>query len=366
MANADIDCVVVGAGVVGLAIAVELARRGTELLLLEAESRPGDGISSRNSGVIHAGLYYPPGSLKAQLCARGRDALYAYAERRGIPCRRLGKLIVATRKVELPALQQLLTRGRSNGVALEWLDAGAALALEPQLRCIAAIHSPDSGIIDTAELVMALAGDLQQAGGELLCHASVTRVGRPGTLFEVEAASGDRLTCRRLVNAAGLGATALAAATEGMAAARVPRLWYGAGHYYQAGRVPFSRLIYPLPIPGALGVHLGFDLAGKARFGPDLRFIDRVDYSFDDSRRATFANAIREWWPALRDEDLAPDFVGIRPKLVGPGEHNPDFVVQTAAEHGIEGLVNLFGIESPGLTATLALGEHVADLVCRP
>lgn len=365
MAGADVDCVVVGAGVVGLAVAAALARRGVETLLLEAEHRPGEGISSRNSGVIHAGLYYPPGSLKAILCGRGRDLLYAYAAQRGIPHRRLGKLIVATRPEETAALRRLFERGLQNGVRLAWLDGAAAAALEPALRCAAAIHSPDSGIIDAAELVMALSGDLQQAGGLLLCHARVTRIGRDGRLFEIETADGERLRCRRVVNAAGLGATALAAAVSGLAPEHVPRLWLGAGQYYQAlRRVPFSRLIYPLPVPGALGMHLGFDLAGRARFGPDLRFIERLDYGFDDGQRRKFADAVRAWWPEVRDEDLSPDFVGIRPKLVGPGEDSPDFLVQGPATHGVAGLLNLFGIDSPGLTASLALGEHVAGLAC--
>jgi L-2-hydroxyglutarate oxidase LhgO len=359
----DIDCAVVGAGVVGLAVAAALARRGVETLLLEAEDRPGEGTTSRNSGVIHAGLYYPPGSLKATLCCRGRDMLYAYAGQRGIPHRRLGKLIVATRPEEMAALRTLFERGLKNSVRLEWLDGPAVRALEPALHCEAAIHSPDSGIIDSAELVMALSGDLQQAGGLLLCRARVTRVGRANGQFEIETADGERLGCRRVVNAAGLGATALASATAGLAPDCVPRLWYGAGQYYQARRrVPFSRLIYPLPVPGALGIHLGFDLAGRARFGPDLRFIERSDYGFDDSLRKKFGDAIRAWWPEIRDEDLAPDFVGIRPKLVGPGEDSADFLVQGEAEHGIGGLINLFGIDSPGLTAALALGEHVARL----
>ncbi len=364
MDTADVDCVVVGAGVVGLAVAAALARNGTEVLLLDAEARAGEGVSSRNSGVIHAGLYYPPGSLKATLCCRGRDMLYSYAEQRGIPCRRLGKLIVATRPSELPALRQLFERGLGNGVTLHWLEPAEAQRLEPQLRCVAAIDSPDSGIIDVAELVMALSGELEQAGGLLLCHASVIRIGRCGSLFEIETASGDRIRCRRVVNAAGLGATGLAAATEGLSPDQVPRLWYGAGQYYQTHRrVPFSRLIYPLPIPGALGMHLGFDMAGRARFGPDLRFIERIDYSVDDSLRETFASAIREWWPEVQDEDLSPDFVGVRPKLVGPGEHSADFLIQNRSVHGIAGLVNLFGIDSPGLTASLALGAHVAGLI---
>jgi L-2-hydroxyglutarate oxidase LhgO len=364
MAEADIDCVVIGAGVVGLAAAVALARNGAEVLVLEGEARAGEGISSRNSGVIHAGLYYPAGSLKAQLCCRGRDLLYAYAEQHGIAHRRTGKLIVATREADIPVLRRLIERGRGNGVALQWLDAAQTQLLEPALNCLAAIHSPDSGVIDAAELVMALLGDLQQVGGELACHAEVTRIGRTDGLFRIETVAGDGIICRRVLNAAGLGATALASATAGLSPRHVPRLWYGAGHYYQASRpVPFTRLIYPLPHPGGLGVHLGFDLAGRARFGPDLRYIDRIDYRFDDSRRELFAAGIRAWWPALEPSDLAPDFVGVRPKLVGPGGHNPDFMIQAARDHGIPGLVNLFGIESPGLTAALALGEHIACLM---
>jgi L-2-hydroxyglutarate oxidase LhgO len=360
MDSADFESVVVGAGVVGLAVGSALARRGSEVCVLEAETRAGDGVSSRNSGVIHAGLYYPPGSLKAALCVRGRDLLYDYAARRGIPHRRLGKLVVATCDDELPALHALFERGAVNGVALRWLDAGAVRDIEPELHCVAAIDSPDSGIVDVAELVMALAGDLQQAGGQLLCHTPVASIARKGRLFKVTTAAGDAVTCRRLVNAAGLGATAVAA-TFGHAEGVVPRLWLGAGHYYQAHRpVPFSRLVYPLPVPGGLGVHLGFDLAGRARFGPDLRYVERIDYGFDDSQRHAFAEGIRRWWPALRDEDLAPDFVGLRPKLVGPGQHNPDFLISTAADHGEAGLVHLFGIESPGLTSALAIGEHVA------
>jgi L-2-hydroxyglutarate oxidase LhgO len=362
MARADVECVVVGGGVVGLACAVELARRGAEVLVLEAEARAGEGVSSRNSGVIHAGLYYPPGSLKARLCVRGRDLLYDYAERRGVPNRRLGKLVVATSDDELPALRALLERGVGNGVRLDWLDAAQARAREPELHCEAALDSPDSGIVDVAEFVMALSGDLQQAGGQLLCHARVARVARRDGLFELETADGDRVSCRQLVNAAGLGATELAKAIDGFPADRVPRLWFGAGHYYTARRkVPFQHLIYPLPNPGGLGVHLGFDLAGRARFGPDLRYIDRLSYDFDDAERSRFADAIRQWWPAVRDDELMPDFVGVRPKLVGPGEHNPDFLIQAAAEHGMPGLINLFGIESPGLTSALALAEEVAE-----
>lgn len=361
MSQADIECAVVGAGVVGLATAVALARDGREVLLLEAEPRAGEGVSSRNSGVIHAGLYYPTGSLKARLCVRGLTLMYDYCERRGVPHRRLGKLVAATREAERPALEALYARGLHNGVRLAWLERKAAQALEPALECVAAIDSPDSGIVDAAELVMALSGELQQAGGTLVCHQRVERVERVDGLFRLHTASGDALLCRRLVNAAGLGATALAAAIDGLPNDRVPRLYYGAGHYYTPRRkVPFTRLIYPLPQPGGLGVHLGFDLAGRARFGPDLRYRDTPDYAFDDSERHAFAEAVRQWWPVLADEDLQPDFVGLRPKLVGPGQHNPDFVIQTEDAHGLAGLVNLFGIESPGLTSSLAIGEYVA------
>jgi L-2-hydroxyglutarate oxidase LhgO len=366
MSQPDIECAVVGAGVIGLATAAALARGGREVLLLEAEPRAGEGVSSRNSGVIHAGLYYPTGSLKARLCVRGLQLMYDYCERRGVPHRRLGKLVVATREEERPALEALYARGLQNGVRLHWRERGAAQALEPALACVAAIDSPDSGVVDAAELVMALSGELQQAGGTLLCHQRVERVERSDGLFRLHTDSGDTLLCRQLVNAAGLGATALAAAIEGLPAEQVPRLYFGAGHYYTPRRkVPFTRLIYPLPQPGGLGVHLGFDLAGRARFGPDLRYRDTPDYAFDDSERQVFADAIRQWWPPLADDELQPDFVGLRPKLVGPGQHNPDFVIQDEAVHGLPGLVNLFGIESPGLTASLAIGEHVAGLLQR-
>ncbi len=361
MSSADVGCIVVGAGVVGLATACALARDGVDVLVLEAEARAGEGVSSRNSGVVHAGLYYPTGSLKARLCVRGRDLLYDYAARRGIPHRRLGKLVVASSATELPALAALYQRGLANGVRLHWHDAAAVAAIEPELQCVAAIESPDSGLVDVPEYVMALLGELQQAGGQVLCQTPARALHRSNGLLAVESAAGDRITCEWLVNAAGLGAIALAATLDGFPKARLPRLWYGAGHYYGCRRpVPFARLIYPLPSAGQLGIHLGFDLAGRPRFGPDLRFVEQPDYTFDDRERSRFAAAIRHWWPTLQDDDLQPDFVGVRPKLVGPGEQNPDFLIQAADAHGVAGLVNLFGIESPGLTASLAIGEHVA------
>lgn len=362
----DIDVVVVGAGVVGLACARALVAAGRSVFVLEREARAGEGVSSRNSGVIHAGFYYPEGSLKARLCLRGRDLLYAYCAARGIPHRRTGKWVVATEAGEIPALEALLARGRKNGVTgLRLLDAAELGAGEPALRALAALESPDSGIVDAAALVQALEGEVERADarGEsrVLCGIEVVSAERERDAFRVCTRAGDELTATALVNAAGLGACELAAQIEGLQPGHVPRLYYGAGHYFtSARRVPFSRLIYPLPEPGGLGVHLGFDLAGRPRFGPDLDFREHLDYRFDDSRRGRFAAAIRRWWPGLEDADLRPDFVGIRPKLVGAGEHNPDFVIQDASTHGIEGLVNLFGIESPGLTAALAIGEEVA------
>jgi len=364
--TADIDCIVVGAGVVGLACA-----RALVVWVLEREERAGEGVSSRNSGVIHAGFYYPTGSLKARLCLRGRDLLYAFCQQRGIPHRRTGKWVVATRDEEIPTLQALAECGARNGLlGLRLLDAAEIRAGEPQLRAVAALDSPDSGIVDVAELVMALIGEIERASldgisrseaSRVICETEVAAVRRADGLFRIETGSGDSVTARMLVNAAGLGAMDVASQIEGLDAAHIPKLYFGAGHYYSVrGRVPFSRLIYPLPERGGLGVHLGFDLGGRARFGPDLRYRERVDYTFDDSQREHFAADVKRWWPSLQAADLQPDFVGVRPKLVGPGQHNPDFVIQDAKVHGIAGLINLFGIESPGLTASLAIGEEVA------
>jgi L-2-hydroxyglutarate oxidase LhgO len=362
----DIDTVVVGAGVVGLAVARALAMEGAEVLVLEAEDRPGEGISSRNSGVIHAGMYYPPGSLKARCCVRGLELMYEYCARRGVAHRRLGKLIVATDELDRDGLQALAVRAEANGVDVTWLEGADATKLEPALRCVAALDSPNSGIVDVPELITALIGDLEHHGGRLLCRTEVHAVGgRPGR-FRVDTAGGDALHCRRLVNAAGLGATGLAARIDSLDPACVPRLWYGQGHYYNLrGRSPFTRLIYPLPGAASLGVHLGMDISGRCRFGPDMRWINAPSYQFDDSQRGAFAASIRQWWPALRDEDLTPDFVGVRPKIAGPGQASADFVVQGPTVHGIDGLVNLFGIESPGLTSSLALAEEVAAVLAR-
>lgn len=358
----DVDVVVVGAGVVGLSIARALASRGREAWVLESEARAGEGVSSRNSGVIHAGFYYAPGSAKARLCNRGRELMYAYCAARGVPHRRTGKLLVATDASQLGTLRHFLERGAVNGVpGMRWLDAAQARALEPALHCVAAVESPESGIVDVPELVMALVADIEGRGGRVQCNTEVASAHPVAGGIRVETVDAGAIACRVLVNAAGLGATALAARIEGLDPRHVPRLHHAAGYYYTIrGRAPFQRLVYPLPEPAGLGIHLGLDIAGRARFGPDVRWIERLDYAFDDSQRERFVESIRRWWPALESAALQPDFVGIRPKLTGPGEANGDFVLQHADLHGLHGLVNLFGIESPGLTSCLAIGEEVA------
>ncbi|MBK6725757.1 MAG: NAD(P)/FAD-dependent oxidoreductase [Xanthomonadales bacterium] len=361
----DIDSIVIGAGVVGLAVARALARAGREVFVLEAEARAGEGISSRNSGVIHAGLYYALGSLKATLCVRGRRLLYEFCARRGVSHRKLGKLVVASDWLEAESLRGVLARAEANGVeGLRYLEAADATRLEPALQCTAAIESAESGILDVPEYVMALVGEIEQLGGRVACSMPVTAVHCADGVFSVEVEGGDRVRCRRLVNAAGLRATHVAHAIDALAPEHVPQQHYASGHYYRLrGRAPCSRLIYPVPQAAGLGVHLGFDRGGHVHFGPDTRWIDAPDYHFDDTQRGAFADSIQRWWPQLRDDQLEPDFVGVRPKLVGPGEPSGDFVLQDATSHGIANLVNLFGIESPGLTSSLAIGERVASLL---
>jgi L-2-hydroxyglutarate oxidase LhgO len=362
-----VDCIVVGAGVVGLAVARALAQRGLETLVLEDSRAIGTGISARNSEVIHSGIYYPNGSLKAQLCVRGRQLLLAYAAERGIPTRLCGKLIVATEAKQLGALGALLATGQRNGVeALTPLTATQAHRLEPLLHCVSALHSPGTGIVDSHALMQSLLADLEAAGGLLAlgspvvggeCHAD-------GLLLQVGGAQPMELLARVVVNSAGLGAQALAASLRGLDAARLPPLYLAKGNYFAlAGRAPFSRLVYPLPMPGGLGVHLTLDLAGQARFGPDVEWVDALDYQVDAERAGSFYASIRHYWPTLPDGALQPAYAGIRPKLSAAGMPAQDFVVQDASQHGVRGLVNLFGIESPGLTAALAIADYVAGRV---
>ena len=362
-----IDCVVIGAGVVGLAVARALGRAGREVLVLEAEATVGAGISSRSSEVIHAGIYYPVGSAKARLCVEGRQLLYEYCRARGIGHRCCGKLIVATAAEQLPGLKALECAGQANGVSdLGWLEADEARAMEPALRCVAALSSPSSGILDSRALMLALQGDLERSGGSVACRSALL-AGRPiegGLWLEAGApASPVALIARRVINCAGLGAQAVARRL-GTPGERIPPLRYAKGSYFQLqGRCPFTRLIYPLPEPGGLGVHLTLDLAGRARFGPDVEWVEQVDFAVDPERAAHFYPAIRRYWPELPDAALRPAYAGVRPKLAGPEAPVADFAVQGPGEHGIARLVNLFGIESPGLTAALAIAETVATLV---
>lgn len=363
------DVVVVGAGVIGLAVARSLARAGREVIVLEAGRGFGGGISSRNSEVIHAGLYYPPGSLKERLCIAGREMLYAYCAERGIPHRRCGKLVVASRVEELPALEALARRASDAGVAdAVLLDRAAALALEPALDCVAALHSPSTGIVDSHALMLSLLAEAEDHGALLVGEAPVERIERaprgwPGRW--ILHAAGTTLLASSVVNAAGLGATSLAAGIDALPRDCVPPLHLAKGTYFTyAGRVPFSRLIYPVPVPGGLGTHLTLDLAGQARFGPDVEWVEALDFAADPARKPRFLAAARAIWPGIEEDRLQPGYAGIRPKLSGPGDAPADFVVQGPSAHGLAGLVNLFGIESPGLTASLALAETVRRMIC--
>jgi L-2-hydroxyglutarate oxidase LhgO len=360
------DCVVIGAGVVGLAVARQLAMRGREVVLLEAEDRIGTGISSRNSEVIHAGIYYPANSLKAWLCVAGNRALYAYCEARGVNHRRCGKLIVATNDAQIETLRQIRGRAETNGVlGLQWLTANEAQALEPRLHCTAALLSPSTGIIDSHGLMRALCADAERAGASVVLKSPV-RGGRStadGIEIDVGGEESMTLLAGRVFNCAGLGALAVAHALQGARREALPALprSFAKGNYYGlSGAAPFSRLVYPVPAEGGLGVHLTLDLGGQARFGPDVEWVEREDYDVDPRRADGFYAEVRKYWPDLADGALHPDYAGIRPKLHGPGEPAPDFLIQREDSHGVPGLVNLLGIESPGLTACLALAEEVA------
>ena len=363
-----IDAIVVGAGVVGLAVARALALAGREVLVLEAAGGIGTETSSRNSEVIHAGIYYPTGSLMARLCVAGRRALYAYCEARGVAHRKCGKLIVATDAGEDAVLSGIDARARANGVAdLQALSGAEARALEPALACTSALLSPSTGILDSHGFMLALQGDLEGAGGALVLLAPVHRIDARAEHLVLDV-GGDApmpLAARFVVNAAGLWAPQLAASTLGLAPRHVPTARYAKGNYFSlAARAPFSHLIYPIPQDAGLGVHLTLDLAGQARFGPDVEWIspatpDDIDYRVDAARAAAFEADIRSYWPGLPQNALQPAYSGVRPKLQGPGEPAHDFVLQGPAEHGVPGLMNLFGIESPGLTASLAVADEV-------
>lgn len=369
----SVDCAVIGAGAVGLAVARRLAMAGREVVVLEAEGIVGSHTSSRNSEVIHAGIYYPEGSLKARVCVEGRRALYAYCEEHGVPHANVGKLIVATEESETPRLRALMAKAAANGVDdLRYLGRGAVERLEPSVRAVAGLLSPSTGIVDSHRLMLAFEGDAEDAGAAIAFHSPVVRGEAGGAAAGTGAGGGGRivlhvggeapldLACRTAVNCAGLFAQDVARSIAGVPAHTVPPCHYAKGNYYSmTGPQPFSHLVYPMPGESVLGVHATIDLAGRCRFGPDIEWLEAIDYSVDPARAERFYAAVRTYYPELRDGSLQPDYCGIRPKLHGPGEPQPDFMVQGPEAHGVAGLVNLYGIESPGLTASLALADEV-------
>jgi L-2-hydroxyglutarate oxidase LhgO len=366
MSAEQIDTVVIGAGAVGLAVARAFARAGREVVVLEKESAIGTGTSSRNSEVIHAGIYYPTGSLKAKLCVAGRNALYPYLAERGIAHRRCGKLIVATDRKQIAGLERLHAQAKANGVAdLRVLGAREAHALEPEISCVAALESPSTGIIDSHAYMLALRGEAEDRGAAIAFRSPlIGGLVRQGRIeLDVGGAEPMRLLARNVVNSAGLFAQDVARSIAGFPVDRIPPTYYCKGNYFSlSGRSPFSRLVYPAPESAGLGVHLTLDLAGQARFGPDVEWIDRIDYDVDPGRGRVFYDAIRRYWPGLKDGSLQPAYCGIRPKIQAQGEPSRDFLIQGPDEHGVPGLVNLFGIESPGLTASLAIADYVLGM----
>ena len=362
-----VDALVVGAGVIGLACARTLARAGKEVIILEQHNTFGTETSARNSEVIHAGIYYPAGSLKASLCVEGKKQLYDFCRQHGVAHRRCGKLIVATSAAQDAKLAAIQKRAEANGVNdLCLLTAAEAKALEPQLHCTSALLSPSTGIVDSHALMLALLGDAEQHGAVLALETPVISASVCGNSIEVVTGgeSSTKLRANVLINSAGLAAPLVAKRISGFPQACIPQAYFAKGNYFSfIGKSPFSRLIYPVPEPGGLGVHLTLDLSGQARFGPDVEWIDEIDYEVNAKRSERFYDAIRQYWPELSDEALQPAYAGIRPKIAGPNAPAADFVIQGPAVHGIPGLVNLFGIESPGLTACLAIGERVCGVL---
>ncbi len=361
-----IDCAVIGAGVVGLAVARLLAMAGREVLIVERAESIGTGTSSRNSEVIHAGIYYPRDSLKADLCVRGRILLYRYLEEHAIDHQRCGKLIVATGEKQIPDLETLNLKARANGIDdLQFIGADAARDLEPELYCVAALLSPSTGIMDSHGYMLSLLGDAENNGATLALHSAVTggRVTGRGIMIDVESdGESISLDCTTVINSAGLGAQAIAASLHGMPQSMIPPLYLAKGNYFSLpGKAPFRHLVYPVPEEAGLGIHYTRDLGGQGKFGPDVEWIETIDYGVDPERGARFYDAIRNYWPQLPDSALNPAYCGVRPKIQAPGENAADFVIQGGADHGIPGLVNLYGIESPGLTASLAIAREVEN-----
>lgn len=360
-----LDCVVIGAGVVGLAVARQLALQGREVMVLESASAIGTGTSSRNSEVVHAGIYYPPASLKAQLCVRGKQLLYTYCEQRAIGYRRCGKLIVATSPDQLAQLVVIRAAALANGVSdLELLTRAQARVMEPSLECVAALFSPSTGIVDSHALMLTLLGDLENAGGMLALNSALASAVCTPHGIRLSAADGTELLAATVVNAAGLDAPGLARNFVGLDPRHVPTAYFAKGNYFTlSGRSPFTHLIYPVPEGAGLGVHLTLDLGGQAKFGPDVQWVQSAaDLVVDAARGDAFYSEVRKYWPALPDAALVAGYAGIRPKIQSPQQGPADFLIQGPVDHGVPGLVNLFGIESPGLTSSLALAQHVAGL----
>lgn len=361
----SVDCIIIGAGVVGLAVARKLAASGKEVLILEAENAIGTQTSARNSEVIHAGIYYPPSSLKAALCRPGRDALYSYCAARGVPFRRCGKLIVATDQGQISSLGEIHETGLVNGVAdLKKLDQSQVREIAPALNATAALWSPSTGIVDSHQLMLSLLGDLERDGGVLALNSRVKSISLHEGALEVSVDDGAETTIKApvVVNSAGLGATSVAGKTKGMPASAVPDVSYAKGSYFSySGKVPFDCLVYPVPTPGGLGIHLTLDQAGQARFGPDVEWVDTIDYAVDQKSKGRFAESVQTYWPELQPARLHASYSGIRIKTFAKNENYHDFVISGPSDHGIPGLINLFGIESPGLTACLAIADFVGD-----
>lgn len=364
---ADIDCVVIGAGVVGLAVAAALAQAGREVIVLEAATCIGTGISSRNSEVIHAGIYYPRHSLKARLCVEGKQLLYDYCAARNIPFRRCGKLIVATSPAQIEVLHGIRRKAMDNGVGdLILLSREQVRLLEPQIECCAALFSPSTGIVDSHALMLALQGDAETAGAAIAFASPLTGGKRSGDgmLLDVGGTEPSQWRAATVINCAGLHAQQVARSLQGVPAEKIPPVHYAKGNYFTlSGGARFNHLIYPVPEAAGLGVHLTIDLSGYARFGPDVEWVDGLDYVVDPARADGFYAEVRKYWPQLADRALFPDYAGIRPKMAGPEAAALDFRIDGPAFHGVPGLVNLFGIESPGLTASLAIAGYVRGML---
>ncbi len=362
-----IDCVVIGAGVVGLAVARRLALAGREVIVVEKADGIGTETSSRNSEVIHAGLYYPTYSLKATLCVQGKQMLYRYCDDHGVNFQRLGKIVVATDEPEIAALEKYYRQSHVNGVTdVRSLSLAEVRDMEPAVRCVAALHSPSTGIIDSHGLMLAYQADLENCGGVVVFNSPVIggRVTGDGIELNVGGAEPMTIGCNTVINSAGLYAQDIAHTIAGIPAATVPPIYYAIGHYVTTtGRSAFSRLVYPVPVAGSLGLHVALDLSGQMRFGPDIAWIDRIDYTYDETRIPKFYESIRRYYPDLKDGVLQPGYTGIRPKLHAAGTPTPDFVIQGPHDHGIAGLINLYGIESPGLTSSMAIADHVHQLL---